>query len=142
MCRFNTFDLYNAKIFQKTYLKNPSMESFELTTTTVSTQDVEVIPLSNSMIPNPNLLLLTNDLATHPTHLLFTHNSQIKNWIASIILDNGSLKNLFFHCFLTRLQLPITVHPSPYQVGCLYPLMLIFHPIKWVVYIKMGPVSR
>lgn len=48
---------------------------------------------------------------------LFTHKCQIKNVLATLILDNGNQKNLVAQDLVTRLSLPTTPHPAPYHLG-------------------------
>ena len=48
---------------------------------------------------------------------LFTHNCQIKHELATLILDNGSQKNLVSQDLVESLCLPTTRHPHPYQLG-------------------------
>jgi hypothetical protein len=48
---------------------------------------------------------------------LFTHNCQIKHKLTTLILDNGSQKNLVSQDLVQHLQLPTTPHPDPYQLG-------------------------
>jgi len=51
--------------------------------------------------------------ATQP---LFTHNCQIKNSLALLIMDNGSHKNLISQELVNRLHLITTPHPNPYHL--------------------------
>jgi hypothetical protein len=48
---------------------------------------------------------------------LFTHNFQIKQSLAMLILDNGSQKNLVAQDLVQWLALPTTPHLTPYQLG-------------------------
>jgi len=48
---------------------------------------------------------------------LFTHNCQIKNSLALLIMDNGSQKNLVSQELVDRLKLTTTPHPKPYHLG-------------------------
>jgi hypothetical protein len=53
---------------------------------------------------------------------LFTHNfqikqSQIKQSLGMLILDNGIQNNLVSHNLVQQLALPTTPHPTPYQLG-------------------------
>lgn len=41
----------------------------------------------------------------------------MKDQLATIILDNGSYKNIVSKAFVERLKLPTTPHPSPYHLG-------------------------
>jgi hypothetical protein len=53
----------------------------------------------------------------HTNIPLFTHNYQIKHQLTTLILDNGIQKNLVSQDLVHHLQLPITPHPDPYQLG-------------------------
>jgi hypothetical protein len=77
----------------------------------------EVVSLKNPTEVDPSLILMTTN--EHDTsHVpLFTHNCQIKHELATLILDNGSQKNLIAQDLVQCLQLPTTSHPEPYQLG-------------------------
>ena len=48
---------------------------------------------------------------------MFTHNCQIKHELDTLILDNGSQKNLIAQDLVQSLQLQTTPHREPYQLG-------------------------
>jgi len=76
----------------------------------------DVVSLENPTEPDPSLVLMTTHNPTSSSPLLLTHNCQIKNAIATLILDNDNQKNLVSHELVQRLQLPTSLHPHPYQL--------------------------
>jgi hypothetical protein len=48
---------------------------------------------------------------------LFTHNYQIKDELATLILDNDNQRNMISQQLVQHLQLPTTPHPDPYKLG-------------------------
>jgi hypothetical protein len=48
---------------------------------------------------------------------LFTHNCQIKNELATLIVDNDCKNNLILQELVQHLQIPTTPHLDPYQLG-------------------------
>jgi hypothetical protein len=77
----------------------------------------ELITLENPLEPDPSLLLMATDSQNSSPTPLFTHNSQIKQSLTTLILDNGSQKNLVAQDLVQRLALPTTPHRTPYQLG-------------------------
>jgi hypothetical protein len=77
----------------------------------------EVISLTNPTEADPSLILMTMPKPGHTNIPLFTHNCQIKHKLTTLILDNGSQKNLVSQDLVQHLQLPTTPHPDPYQLG-------------------------
>jgi hypothetical protein len=77
----------------------------------------ETISLDNPTEADPSLILMTKPEPGHPNIPLFTHNCQIKTKLATLILDNGSQKNLISQDLVQHLQLPTTPHPDPYHLG-------------------------
>jgi len=83
----------------------------------MTSYDEEVVELTNPTELGPSLILLTSTTQT-PFHIpLFSHRCQIKNVLATFILDNGSEKNLIFEDLTRRISLHTTLHPFPYQLG-------------------------
>ena len=76
----------------------------------------EPIELDNPTEVDPSLLLMTTE-TTNSSIPLFTHNCQIKQAMATLILDNGSQRNLVSQELVNKLHLPTHRHPSPYQLG-------------------------
>lgn len=70
-------------------------------------------PLSNTMEPDPSLILMTsNDPATFLAPLL-THNCQIKNVLATLIIETtGVRRTLSPRTWCSASTLPTTPHPS------------------------------
>jgi hypothetical protein len=60
---------------------------------------------------------MTHEDSNSSTQPLFTHNCQIKNALALLIMDNGSQKNLVSQDLVNHLNLVTTPHPQPYQLG-------------------------
>ena len=59
----------------------------------ISTEPVETndeVQLDNPTEVNPSLILMNTDEENASTQQLFTHNCQIKNSLALLIMDNGS----------------------------------------------------
>jgi len=56
-----------------------------------------VVSLDNPIEADPSLILMTANEAKTSIVPLFTHNCQIKNELATLILDNGSQKNIVAH---------------------------------------------
>jgi hypothetical protein len=77
----------------------------------------KIVSLRKSTTINPSLLLMTNANATSSSTLVSTHNCQIKDQLANMILNNGSQNNLMSQTFVILFQHPTTPHPSPYQLG-------------------------
>jgi len=81
----------------------------------VSTTEPEEVSLENPTQVDPSLTLMAHEESS--AHPLFTHNCQIKNSLALLIMDNGSQKNLVSQELVNRLKLITTPHPQPYQLG-------------------------
>jgi hypothetical protein len=64
----------------------------------------------------PSLILITHEDLNSSTQPLFTHNYQIKNSLALLIMDNGSQKNLVSQYLVSRLNLVTTPHMQPYKL--------------------------
>jgi hypothetical protein len=77
----------------------------------------ETISLTNPTEVDPSLILMTTPEPGRTNIPLFTHNCQIKHELTTLILDNGSQKNLVSQDLVQHLQLPTTPHPDPYQLG-------------------------
>ena len=60
---------------------------------------------------------MTQEDTKSSTQPPFTHNCQIKNSLALLIMDNGSQKNLVSQALVNRLNLVTTPHPHPYYLG-------------------------
>ena len=60
---------------------------------------------------------MTHEESNSYAHPLFTHNYQIKDSLALLIMDNGSQKNLVSQEIVDHLKLVTTPHPQPYQLG-------------------------
>jgi hypothetical protein len=86
-------------------------------TTTDSPDLTETISLDNPTKFDPSLILMTQPASGRTNIPLFTHNCQIKTKLATLILDNGSQKNLISQDLVQHLQLPTSPHPDPYQLG-------------------------
>jgi hypothetical protein len=80
-------------------------------------EDIEEFPLDNPTEVDPSLILMTQEDLNASTQPLFTHNCQIKNALALMIMDNGSRKNLVSQDLFNRLTLVTTTHPETYQLG-------------------------
>jgi hypothetical protein len=78
---------------------------------------IEEVPLENPTEVDPSSILMTQEDSNTSTQPLFTHNCQIKNTLALLIMDNGSQKNLVSQALVNRLTLVTTPHPQPYQLG-------------------------
>jgi hypothetical protein len=79
-------------------------------------EDTEEVPLDNPTEVDPSLILMTHEDSNSSTQPLFTHNCQIKNSLALLIMDNGSQKNLVSQDLVNHLKLVTTPHPQPYQL--------------------------
>ena len=77
----------------------------------------EVVSLDNPIEVDPSLILMTANEPNTSNIPLFTHNCQIKHELATLIMDNGSQKNLVSQDLVQRLQLPTTTHSNPYQLS-------------------------
>jgi hypothetical protein len=84
----------------------------------VQDESVDMVSLENPIDPDLSLVLVTTNNPTSLLPSLFTHNCQIKNTIATLILDNNSQKNMGSCELVQHLQLPNTLHPHTYQLGC------------------------
>jgi hypothetical protein len=80
-------------------------------------EDIEEVPLDNPTEVDPSLILMTQEDLNASTQPLFTHNCQIKNALALMIMDNGSRKNLVSQDLFNRITLVTTPHPQTYQLG-------------------------
>ena len=60
---------------------------------------------------------MTKESTARSPDIILNHNCQIKDQLATIILDNESQKNLITRDFVQHMQLPTTPHPSPYHLG-------------------------
>jgi hypothetical protein len=79
-------------------------------------EDTKEVPLDNSIEVDPSLILMTQEDWNTSTQPLFTHNCQIKNTLALLIMDNGSQKNLVSQALVNHLNIVTTPHPQPYQL--------------------------
>eukprot|EP00253_Pinus_taeda_P008244 PITA_08244 len=82
-----------------------------------ATTPLPAISLKNPTEVDPSLILMTANAPNTSVTPLFTHNCQIKHELATLILDNGSQKNLVSQDLVACLCLPTTPHPHPYQLG-------------------------
>jgi hypothetical protein len=80
-------------------------------------EDTKEFPLENPTEVDPSLILMTQEDSNASTQPLFTHNCQIKNALALLIMDNGSQKNLVSQALVNHLNLVTTPHTQPYQLG-------------------------
>ena len=60
---------------------------------------------------------MIHEYSNSSTQPLITHNFQIKNALALLIMDNGSQKNLLSQEIVNFLNLVTTPHLQPYQLG-------------------------
>jgi len=84
-------------------------------TTSQPMEDIEIVPLDNPTEVDPSLILMTSDHTKTPSHL-FSHNFQVRQSLALMVMDNGSQKNLISQDLVHKLKLPTTPHPNPYQL--------------------------
>lgn len=70
--------------------------------------------LNNPTKLNPSIILMNNNETNTPIAPLFTHNCQIKNELVSLILNNGSQKNIVAQDLVQCFKLPTTPHLAPY----------------------------
>jgi hypothetical protein len=77
----------------------------------------EIVSLNNHTEVDPSLILMTTNEIDVSNIPMFTHNCQIKHELATLILNNGIQINLVSQNFITRLNIPTTLHPTPYQLG-------------------------
>eukprot|EP00253_Pinus_taeda_P007128 PITA_07128 len=82
-----------------------------------ATTPLPAVSLENPTEVDPSLILMTANAPNTSVTPLFTHNCQIKHELATLILDNGSQKNLVSQDLVARMCLPTTPHPHPYQLG-------------------------
>eukprot|EP00253_Pinus_taeda_P035363 PITA_35363 len=82
-----------------------------------ATTPLLVVSLENLTEVDPSLILMIDNATNTSVTPSFTHNCQIKHELATLILDNGSQKNLVSQDLVARLCLPTTPHPHPYQLG-------------------------
>jgi len=116
-CTFHKTSLHN--IFECRVLKSMKTNK-TLFTEHISAEPVEnneEVPLDNPTEVDPSLILMNTDEQNSSTQPLFTHNFQINNSLALLIVDNGSQKNLVSQELVDRLQLTTTPHPKPYHLG-------------------------
>jgi hypothetical protein len=71
--------------------------------------------LTNPTEVDPSLILMTTPKPNHHNVPLFTHNCQIKDELATLILDNDSQRNLISQDFIQHLQTPH--HPTPRSIS-------------------------
>jgi len=76
-----------------------------------------VVELTNPIELDLSLILLTSTAQTQFPIPLFSHQCQIKNALATFILDNGSQKNLISEDLTRRLSLHTTPNPFTNQLG-------------------------
>jgi hypothetical protein len=79
-----------------------------------SSDHPEIVSLDNPTEVDPSLILMTTNELDVSNIPLFTHNCHIKHELDTLILDNGSQMNLIAQNLVTRLNLPTTLHPTPY----------------------------
>jgi hypothetical protein len=98
-------------------IATPIRTLFAEATPTEFPEKPEIISLTNPTKVDPSLILMTTPEPNLHNVPLFTHNCQIKNDLATLILDNGSQRNLISQELVQHLQLPTTPHPDPYHLG-------------------------
>ena len=76
----------------KSFRNNKSL--FAEVTQSYSPDHLEVVSLDNPIEADPSLILMTANEPNTSNVPLFTHNCQIKHELATLIMDNGSQKNL------------------------------------------------
>lgn len=99
----------------KSFRNNKSL--FAKVTQSYAPDNPEVVYLENPIEADLSLILMTANESNTSNVPLFTHNYQIKHELATLIMDNGSQKNLVAQDLVQRLQLPTTTHPAPYHLG-------------------------
>jgi hypothetical protein len=77
---------------------------------------LKVISLENPIEFDPSLILMNTNEYDTSSMPMCTHNCKIKHELATLILDNGSQKNLIAQDLVQRLKLPNTLHREPYQL--------------------------
>lgn len=77
----------------------------------------EVVELTNPTELDLSLIIMTSNDQVPLAIPLFTYNFQIKNVLATFILDNGSHKNLDSDTLVERLNRTTTSHPQTYHLG-------------------------
>ena len=80
-------------------------------------EDNEEVPLDNPTEVDPSLILMNTDDKNSSIQPLFTHNFQIKNSLALLIMDNGNQKKLVSEELVDHVQLTTTPHPKPCHLG-------------------------
>jgi hypothetical protein len=75
-----------------------------------------IVSLNNPTEVDPSLILMSYNEPRTYTLPLFTHNFHIKHELATLIMDNGSQKNLVSQDLVQRVQLTTTPHPASYQL--------------------------
>jgi hypothetical protein len=80
-------------------------------------EDTEEVPLENPTEVDPSLILIIEEDLNTSTQPLFSNNSQIKNALDLLIMDNGSQKNLVSQSLVNLLNLVTTPHLQPYRLG-------------------------
>jgi hypothetical protein len=73
----------------------------------------EVVSLDNPTEVDPSLILMTTNELDISNIPMFTHNCQIKHELATLILDNGSQKNLVAQNLVTHPEPPHHSAPDP-----------------------------
>ena len=76
----------------KSFRNNKSL--FAEVTQSYSPDHPEVVSLDNPIEADPSLILMTANEPNTSNVPLFTHNCQIKHELSTLIMDNGSQKNL------------------------------------------------
>lgn len=89
---------------------------FTEATTSQYIEDIEVVPLNNPPQVDPALILMTSKHTKTPSYF-FSHNCQIKQSLALMVMDNGSQKYLVSQDLVHKLNLHTSPHPNPYQLG-------------------------
>jgi hypothetical protein len=116
-CNFHKTNSHNSTHCLAIKNSHPHQTLFVEATPTEFFEQPKIIYLTNPTEVDTSLILMTTLEPNLHNVLLFTHNCQIKNDIATLILDNGSKKNLISQELFQHLQLPTTLHPNPYHLG-------------------------
>ena len=123
-CSFNKSSFHNTQdcrvLRSQSSTKAPAKTLFDDThevSSSSSPPSPDLISLDNPTEADPFLFLMTSYQSSLSPAPLFTHDCQIKKSLATLILDNGSHKNLVAQDLVQRIQFPTTPHLSPYQLG-------------------------
>jgi hypothetical protein len=116
-CNFHKTNSHNFVDCRAIKNSHPHQTLFAEATPTEFPEQPEIISLTNPTEVDPSLILMTTPEPNRHNVPLFTHNCQIKNDLTTLILDNGSQRNMISQELVQHLQLPTTPHPDPYHLG-------------------------